>query len=255
MDFPSFLETTISGAAFGFTAVLLAHPFDTVKTRQQVWSGTLRNKNLFNSLKPASFKGLYQGFGPALGGSILFRSVPFTAYGFSTNFLKNNSYTGDMFRSHPIVLAATGGVFGGCCRSLLECPLEVWKIRQQLQSTMVWADTYRGVGLTALRNALGVSMFFAFVAATEDLREQISGGSRQWSNFLAGGFCSTAAWVVLFPVDTIKSRVQSTGTVVWGRGLYQGLAAGLMRSFVANGCALVVYDHVKMSFQESETTD
>ena len=89
MDFPSFLETTISGAAFGFTAVvcifylryilktshmrlsnylhkhrttqLLAHPFDTVKTRQQVWSGTLRNKNLFNSLKPASFKGLYQG--------------------------------------------------------------------------------------------------------------------------------------------------------------------------------------------------
>ena len=37
-----------------------------------------------------------------------------------------------------------------------------------------WADTYRGVGLTALRNALGVSMFFAFVAATEDLREQVS---------------------------------------------------------------------------------
>ena len=36
------------------------------------------------------------------------------------------------------------------------------------------ADTYRGVGLTALRNAMGVSMFFAFVTASADVREQVS---------------------------------------------------------------------------------
>ena len=134
---------------------LLAHPFDTVKTRQQVWSGAFQRKNLLHFFKPKSLQGLYQGiirvlckcvtclyfkawqldskklyeqsnilksnqatavfyslwltfttpnvgFAPALGGSILFRSVPFTAYGLSTSFLKSNAYTADMFKSHPI---------------------------------------------------------------------------------------------------------------------------------------------------------
>ena len=39
----------------------LAHPFDTVKTRQQVWSGALERKSVFHFFKPKSLQGLYQG--------------------------------------------------------------------------------------------------------------------------------------------------------------------------------------------------
>jgi len=96
------------------------------------------------------------------------------------------------------------------------------------------------------------------------------------SSFIVGGGCSTFAWSLIYPLDVIKSRVQTeelitlrkaTGPLdvriraVVGRmraeaqgfrPFYAGLRAGLLRSVVANGGAFVVYDYVRRRFFDLE---
>jgi hypothetical protein len=89
------------------------------------------------------------------------------------------------------------------------------------------------------------------------------------------------AWAIVFPLDVIKSRVQSGGAyrlkgrrtgevakVLYTqetigihqcaceimrdqgiRGFYAGFHAGIARTIVANGVAMVVYDYVRKAME------
>jgi hypothetical protein len=75
------------------------------------------------------------------------------------------------------------------------------------------------------------------------------------SPFWLGGICSNLAWLTVWPLDVVKTRVQSGNYK--GQGLLQilqdaarsgqlvsGLVPGLTRSFIANGSSMVVYNYV-----------
>jgi hypothetical protein len=74
--------------------------------------------------------------------------------------------------------------------------------------------------------------------------------------FAIGALCSNLAWLTVWPLDVVKSQVQSghyqgqglwkllVGTARSGQ-LYRGLLPGLMRSTIANGCAMVAYTETK----------
>ena len=87
--------------------------------------------------------------------------------------------------------------------------------------------------------------------------------------FLKGGVCATAAWAVAWPLEVAKSKIQGTSAAAAGaaaagaasggarrgtvvvlreivladglRGLYRGFLPGAVRSFVANGAGMAVY--------------
>ena len=75
--------------------------------------------------------------------------------------------------------------------------------------------------------------------------------------FIKGGICATMAWGVAWPIEVVKSKVQGADSIYKGRsilsimgsilkadgilGLYRGFAPGAMRSFVANGAGMAVY--------------
>lgn len=257
-----------SGAAYGASAVALAHPLDTLKTRQQAhraYNACSSTAAVRVALRPESggALGLLRGLGPALGASMLFRALPFAAYGWTTGRLRDAWPVASS--DHPLVVAAIAGASGGALRSLAECPLEAWKVRAQVGGSLEWRSAYVGLPITALRNASVIAIFFTLFQATADARRRYC--TRPWlASFVGGAGCSTAAWLVVFPLDVIKSRCQGGGAHAQPgtalaqshvraadaaraivaehgvRGLYKGLGAGLARSVVANGGAMVVYD-------------
>eukprot|EP00808_Paulinella_micropora_P029725 g9913.t1 len=72
-----------------------------------------------------------------------------------------------------------------------------------------------------------------------------------WQNFLVGGTAGVCAWMVIYPLDVLKSILQTESTARGGRGLvsefrtvvrhdgwrglYRGYSAALLRAFPANG--------------------
>ena len=205
------LRGLLGGAAYGFTVVAISHPLDTVKTRQQAIASHGRLGMGGALLRTVSAEGplaLYKGFWPAFAGSVMFRSVPFLAYTSSTAFLRAQS---EWLNTSPVALAALGGAAGGLSRSVLETPFELAKTRRQVNLDWAWSvrSLSRGMAITSLRNVSVISLFWVFVELSKDTREAMT-SNRTIQSFLAGGGCSVAAWAVVFPLDTLKARIQAS---------------------------------------------
>jgi hypothetical protein len=105
-----------------------------------------------------------------------------------------------------------------------------------------------GLGVTCFRN---VNLFGSFVIYL-DLSKQLNGGE-PLPAFWGGGIAATLAWLTIWPLDVVKSRIQSglidnkqsvltiLKQVKETGNLYAGVGPGLVRGFVANGCAMYMY--------------
>ena len=87
-----------------------------------------------------------------------------------------------------------------------------------------------------------------------DISKQLIPGGL--SPFWMGAINSNLAWLTIWPIDVVKSQRQSgkfqgqssislfLQNISNPRKLYAGCLPGLSRSFIANGCSMVVYDKV-----------
>jgi hypothetical protein len=80
--------------------------------------------------------------------------------------------------------------------------------------------------------------------------------------FLSGGIASIICWTMIWPIEYVRCQIQAGYLkerkmnvtqrfrfIINERGgylgLYRGLGPGLFRSFVANGCAMVVMQYAQ----------
>jgi hypothetical protein len=103
---------------------------------------------------------------------------------------------------------------------------------------------YQGLAVTTARNTSVIGLFWGIMEVSRHWRESLT-DSPALRSFLAGGGCSTVAWLVVFPLDVLKSRAQAPRHGLGGGGLYAGLGAGLLRTVFANGLAMIIYDEAK----------
>jgi len=148
---------------------------------------------------------------------------------------------------HPYVL-------GGIGRAVVEGPFEMIKIRKQVQKRWGIREVMNGFGATLLRNAFLFSSFVIYI----DISRQFGGLSPFWT----GGICANLAWLTIWPLDVVKSRIQSGNydnkaihqifaDAGKSRHLFSGLLPGLIRSFIANGSSMVVYTWVEKRLKEA----
>ena len=95
----------------------------------------------------------------------------------------------------------------------------------------------------------------------KDLSKQLIPGGL--SPFWTGALCANAAWLTVWPMDVVKSQMQSgnypnqtfyqllqknfrTGA------LFRGILPGLVRSTISNGCSMVVYKKVLKELNERD---
>lgn len=246
------------GILYGVTNVAAGHPFDTIKTKMQAQPGFERVGMIdafAKTFRAEGVRGLYRGCVPPLWGSGIFRSAQFavfeaayTAADRSSTLRREIPGTGGL--QTRVVVA---GVCASTARAVVETPLEYAKVRRQTGQNWRFGSLYTGFSVTWVRTmGLMTTYFILLDSQRRNFPDLFS--APIVGPFLASGISATLAWWIVWPLEYMKSQVQSQfgGKISTAQrlklvvsqigffGLYRGLAPGSIRSFLANGCAMVV---------------
>jgi len=267
-----FAVTFLAGASHGLTSVVVGQPLDTIKTRMQAMPLEAQSNSLTvarHLFVKEGIRGLYRGGLPIFVGGSLMRSAQFGVSGTVKDML--NRYNLPQYKilglfDYQVILA---GMAGGIGRGLVEIPADFLKIRKQLEQKWTYSHLMDGTFVTLARNTV---LFAAFVVYM-DLGKQAckagyvprilmdeSGGNL--TPFAKGAICANLAWLTVWPADVVKTQRQSgnydlrigslellKGNVRSGR-MFRGIVPGLVRSSVANGSSMVVYEFVESTLSK-----
>mmetsp|Transcript_6593 Transcript_6593/g.7987 ORF Transcript_6593/g.7987 Transcript_6593/m.7987 type:complete len:268 (+) Transcript_6593:130-933(+) len=251
----------VAGASYGFTSVVVGQPLDTVKTRMQAGDAKALRGNMVSVgrelLVREGITGLYRGGLPLFIGGTLFRSAQFGVNDIALKGIRStrsNSMEPIAAESRIFGILDYEVIFAGFCggigRGLVEAPFEFIKVRRQVEKSWKLRDIYKGSSVTIFRNAF---LFMSFMTYIDFGNQLVPGGL---TPFMKGAICANLAWLTVWPLDVVKSQIQSgnfknqnmfsllrqlhqTGK------LYRGLLPGLARSSIANGCSMEVYTRVQ----------
>lgn len=185
-----------------------------------------------------------------------------------TELIKVRLQAADLERSKATVASAAVG--GGC-----DAVVKQQKQRPPVAGTLqvvarVWTEEgglrgmYRGLGSTVAREMPGYYVFFLAYEASRTYMNRWHHGDTvaaepqedpTWVTMTAGAAAGTCLWLVVYPVDAVKSRIQATGAGDAGQcsssgnflkamvravrnegplALYRGLAPTLLRTVPAS---------------------
>ena len=263
------MDNFIAGFAYGTSSVIVGQPLDTIKTRMQA----LTNSNTSHNVKvsaPTSLStardiirsegifGLYRGGLPLVFGGALIRSAQFGINESAIKYLRENF--GKVQAEDRIFgifdwQVVVAGFAGGIGRGLVEGPFEFIKTRRQVDRAWSIKEIFSGSGATVFRNSFLFSSFMIYV----DISKQLVPGGL--GPFWTGAICANLAWLTIWPLDVVKSQMQSgnyqgqsfakllVDNIRTG-AMFRGIVPGLSRSFIANGCSMVVYNKVLQLLKE-----
>jgi solute carrier family 25 carnitine/acylcarnitine transporter 20/29 len=183
-----------------------------------------------------------------------------------------------------------GGTTGGILQSFLMSPVELIKVQQQLQPPTTTADRtttttilrqlattpMRGLTATLWRDGIPHGVWFVTYDILKEYLQTYDSSENTNNNVLipltAGAGAATIAWLVGYPADLIKTRIQAplvaagttetigffatgkqllqeaNGSIV--RGLYRGLSLKLLRAIPASMIGFSVYEAVKHPLEQ-----
>ncbi|CAF2209402.1 hypothetical protein IGI04_029203 [Brassica rapa subsp. trilocularis] len=278
MDFwPEFMASSwgrefVAGGFGGVAGIISGYPLDTLRIRQQQSS---KSGSAFTILRrmlavegPSS---LYRGMSAPLASVTFQNAMVFQIYA-----ILSRSFDSSVPMEEPPSYrgVALGGVGTGAVQSLLLSPVELIKIRLQLQQSnsgpISLAKTilrreglkgiYKGLTVTVLRDAPAHGFYFW---TYEYVREMLHPGCRKSGEetlrtmLVAGGLAGVSSWVICYPLDVVKTRLQQGGHGAYegiadcfrksiaqeGYGvLWRGLGTAVARAFVVNGAIFAAYE-------------
>lgn len=285
------IKDLAAGTAGGIAQVLVGQPFDIVKVRMQTsakgtYTGMLHCAGgiLKNEGPLAFYKGtLTPLLGIGVCVSIQFGVLEYAKRIFTAQNLARGEggEEGKMLGGGQLVIA---GVAAGLANGVVSGPVEHIRIRLQTQSNTNpmykgpfnamkqivsqygIAGLFKGQAVTFLREATGYGVYFL---AYEKLvqREMTQKGIRRdqinpMNSVLYGATAGYALWAVIYPIDMIKSRMQTDGFTpstgqkyasardcvrkVWRTegisAFTRGLGPTLIRSPFANGATFLGFE-------------
>ncbi|KAJ2490502.1 Mitochondrial succinate-fumarate transporter [Coemansia sp. RSA 2050] len=286
----------LAGGAAGLAEAMCCHPLDTIKVRMQLKNS---RRAAIDATAPKSFLGvgqrivqregvraLYKGLGAVVSGIVPKMAIRFSSFEYYKTLLANKE-TG---------LVSTSGVFlAGLLAGTTEAvavvtPMDVVKIRLQAQrhSTVDPMDVpkyrnamhaaftiikeegpmtlYKGVALTALRQATNQAVNFTFYQEFKRIARQVQGLDElpSYQHLILGGVSGAMGPISNAPIDTIKTRIQKATTVAgesgWSRfvtvtrdiaqkegykAFYRGLTPRVLRVAPGQAITFMVYEKVK----------
>ncbi|VVC26437.1 Mitochondrial carrier protein,Mitochondrial carrier domain,Mitochondrial substrate/solute carrier [Cinara cedri] len=287
------LDTTVdmlAGVTGGVAAVLVGQPLDTVKTNMQLYPNLYKKMfaSLYETARQRGVRGLYAGMIPALVANAAENAVMFASYGQCQSLVANA--VGLSSKTHLCCVhnASAGSISSVSMRtpvftSVVLCPAELVKIRmqgyedfadvkrptiklavKQILKSGGYRGLYRGLELTFLRECVGNALFFGTYEYT---REQLKPTDGQKENcdplatMASGSIAGLVTWLVSYPIDVIKTRVQMTEKksgmpLIWNeiqragtRGLYSGLFPTLFKTVPVTGVLLSSVEFSRPIFQ------
>ncbi|KAJ5941812.1 hypothetical protein N7516_001980 [Penicillium verrucosum] len=257
------LRSLAAGAAGGLCAVVVGHPFDLVKVRLQtaekgIYSGAMDVVRR-TVAREGLARGLYAGVSAPLVGVTPMFAVSFWGYDvgktlvnkFSTVPIKNDT------PQYSIAQISSAGFFSAIPMTLITAPFERVKVLLQIQGQKTLApgekprysggmdvvrqlykeggvrSVFRGSAMTLARDGPGSAAYFAAYEyikrslTPKDAEGNVTGELSLSAVVCAGGAAGIAMWIPVFPIDTVKSRLQSASG--------KPTMSGVIRSVYASG--------------------
>ncbi|KAI4274395.1 MAG: hypothetical protein LQ337_003967 [Flavoplaca oasis] len=249
-----------AGGVGGVCAVLVGHPFDLVKVRLQtaekgIYSGAIDvvRKTV---AREGLVRGLYAGVSAPLVGVTPMFAVSFWGFDVGKSLVRTFSPSTDSQTPFTIGQISAAGFFSAIPMTLITAPFERVKVLLQIQGQKNLApgekpkysggvdvvrqlyreggirSVFRGSAMTLARDGPGSAAYFATYEyvkrrlTPKDEAGNLSGELSLTAVMTAGGAAGVAMWIPVFPIDTVKSRLQSAD----GRPTIGGTISGLWRS-------------------------
>lgn len=276
-----------AGAVGGAACVFSGQPLDTAKVKMQTFPTMYRSfvHCIVSTYRQVGLRGLYRGTTPALMANIAENSVLFMSYGFCQQLIRltaglhSDAVLSDMQK-------ACAGSVASIFASLVLCPTELVKCRMQTMYEMeasgkisksqntVWSVVktimrtegalgfFNGLTTTIAREVPG---YFCFFGAYELCRSAFAEHMKCDKDDIgvlpvvfSGGFGGGCLWLLVYPMDCVKSRIQvmsmtskqvgffktllTIARTEGVRALYSGLTPTMVRTFPANGALFLGYE-------------
>ncbi|MCJ1290077.1 carnitine transporter [Xylographa carneopallida] len=254
------LRSLAAGGVGGICAVIVGHPFDLVKVRLQtadkgVYTGAIDvvRKTV---AREGLMRGLYAGVSAPLVGVTPMFAVSFWGYDVGKSLVRSFSPATTANQQFTIAQVSAAGFFSAIPMTLITAPFERVKVLLQIQGQKQLApgekprysggldvvkqlykeggirSVFRGSVMTLARDGPGSAAYFATYEyvkrkmTPKDAFGNPSGDLSLTAVMTAGGAAGVAMWIPVFPIDTVKSRLQSAE----GRPTIGGTISGLYRS-------------------------
>ncbi|KAI8469677.1 MAG: mitochondrial carrier domain-containing protein [Monoraphidium minutum] len=296
------LKDVFAGTCGGISVTLVGHPFDTIKVRLQtqpvdkpIYSGVV--DCVRKTVQWEGLSGLYKGVASPLAGQMFFRASLFGAFGSSKRWLATRAdgsarplETADFYKA---------GAMTGFVAAFTEGPIDFYKSQIQVQIirskvnpdyvppyTTVGAcvkatlrengfrGPFQGLAATILRNTPANAIYLGtFEVLKRAAAQQLNTSPAElpaWVVLSSAGLGGICYWLVIFPVDCVKSAMQTdsiiasqrkytgllnTAKLLWGEGgagrFYRGFTPCLLRAAPANAAMLFTVDRVTTALSKA----
>jgi len=245
------MTEAISGLFGGCAGVLVGHPFDTVKVKLQTqdfrnprYSGTF---DCFRkTVRKTGVKGLYSGIASPLAGVGGINAIIFGVQGYTNRLFPDQNALSSHFYA---------GMCAGFAQSFICSPVELTKTLLQIQSDKGGPAKYKGTFdclsqiykqkgvrgvfkgqlITIMRETPAFGTYFLSYEMFSRITSgaETSAGAGIGAILLSGGLAGMSSWFISYPVDVIKSRLQSDG--VFGAAKYSGILDCVLKSLREEG--------------------
>ncbi|CAA9956931.1 Mitochondrial carrier protein [Pyrenophora teres f. maculata] len=214
-----------AGYVSGAAGIIIGNPLDLIKTRLQAGKPA---QTLDAPPSPTSFKGNFENAGSLVRGA----TAPILTYG-ALNALLFVTYNRTLSLLHENPSSPTNfskvflaGATGGLASFVVSAPTELVKCRAQVSThaaTTSWTiardvwrtegvrGLYYGGGITSVRDAVGYGFYFWSYELSKQAWTLPNDSDRETAMkvLLCGGLAGVITWASIFPLDVIKTRVQT----------------------------------------------
>ena len=138
-------------------------------------------------------------------------------------------------------------IIAGIVSSVIITPLDHFKISRQ---NKIKTDFYgmiknfkKGYPITVTREPMALSIYFG---TYDYMKYKIN-----YHPLISGGVAGALSWLFTYPIDTIKTRVQSNISfkqAIMTKNYWNGINIALSRAFIVNGVGFYVAENVKKIF-------
>lgn len=203
-----------AGIISGIIQTIIGHPFDTLKTWKQ--------NNHYIKISPRT---LSRGIIYPLITNTPIVSLNMGSYNQINNIIDNT--------------VISGGI-SGIITSPLVSIIDTYKINKQMKNKNYLNNFRKGLNITLLREIPSFSIYFSTYYYMKE---------NKYNELISGGVAGVLCWLPTYPLDVIKTRIQSNNFYCikeaynYGK-LWKGLNFCLLRAFLTNAFGFYAYEKI-----------
>lgn len=229
------------GAISGASGIIVSQPFFIIKSFIQNKEGNFndikqqyKKRSLYNNIK-----WFYSGYKSMIIGAGAEKMLVFGTYNGLSKFynIQKNDY-------YKICLAS---YFAGIVASFASTPAEQIANDRRLQvlkQNYSLNHLYQGLGYTMIREKIGFSVY---ITTFEYLQNEYNKNNLLKQTALNGSITCIASWIIVCPIDTLKTLKQSNKNIVFNDIFsgYRGFKFALMRALPFHTTCLFTYNYLR----------